>query len=281
MMVERKVLGKGLDALIPKKPDMVAAKDFIYVSLDKVKAGAYQPRQEIDERELKELSQSIKEKGVIQPIVIRKSGIEDYEIVAGGRRYQAAKLLGLREIPAIIKELDDKDTLIFAIVENLQRKDLNPIEEADAFMRLMEEFDFSQDDIARFVGKDKTTIVNTLRLLKLPNQIKLAVKKGILSRSQARTILGAQSIQEQEKIFDEIVNEKLSVREIERRVKKVSRKKNSIDTFTLEAEEGLQKALGTKVRIFNKRNNRGRIVIEYYNLEDLDRIMKKISGSVK
>lgn len=280
-MVERKVLGKGLDALIPKKPDMVAAKDFIYVSLDKVKAGAYQPRQEIDERELKELSQSIKEKGVIQPIVIRKSGIEDYEIVAGGRRYQAAKLLGLREIPAIIKELDDKDTLIFAIVENLQRKDLNPIEEADAFMRLMEEFDFSQDDIARFVGKDKTTIVNTLRLLKLPNQIKLAVKKGILSRSQARTILGAQSIQEQEKIFDEIVNEKLSVREIERRVKKVSRKKNSIDTFTLEAEEGLQKALGTKVRIFNKRNNRGRIVIEYYNLEDLDRIMKKISGSVK
>lgn len=276
-MAERKVLGKGLDALIPKKPNIVMAKDFIYLALDKVKTGVYQPRQEMDEKELRELAQSIKEKGFIQPIVVRKSGVDDYEIVAGGRRYQAAKLLGFNELPAIIKELDDKDALIFAIVENLQRKDLNPIEEAEAFMRLIEEFDFSQEDIARFVGKDKTTIVNTMRLLKLPAEIKQAVKKGIISRSQARTILGADSLQQQNKLFDEILKEKLSVREIERRVKKVSPKKSSIDPFTLEVEEKLQKSLGTKVRIFNRKNNRGKIVIEYYNLEDLERIIKKIS----
>jgi ParB family chromosome partitioning protein len=275
-MIERKVLGKGLEALIPKKITPLLPKEFTYLSLNKIKASQYQPRQEIGEKELAELSQSIREKGIIQPIVVRRIGDDSYEIVAGGRRFQAAKSLGLKEIPTIIRDLDDKDALIFAVIENLQRKDLNAVEEAEAFKRLIEEFEFSQEDVARFVGKDKTTIVNTLRLLKLPADIKEALRKGLISRSQARTILSIEERTEQEKLFHEILKDRLSVREVEKRAKRVSSKKRTIDPFVLEVEEKLQKILGTKVRIFNKRHNRGRIVIEYYTLQDLDRIIRRL-----
>ncbi|MDP2923264.1 MAG: ParB/RepB/Spo0J family partition protein [Candidatus Omnitrophota bacterium] len=275
--MERKVLGKGLDALIPKKPITILPKEFTYLPLHKIRPGRYQPRQEIEAGELEELTQSIKEKGLIQPIVVRKAGEDNYEIIVGGRRFQAAKSLGLNEIPTIIKDLDDKDTLVFAIIENLQRKDLNPMEEAEAFRRLIDEFEFTQDDIARFVSKDKTTVVNTLRLLKLPQKIKEALGKGLITRSQARTILGAESEEDQERLFREILKGGLSVRDIEKKVRGVSKRKRNSDPFVLEVEDKLQKALGTKVRIFNRRNNRGRIVIEYYTLEDLERVIKRLS----
>jgi ParB family chromosome partitioning protein len=273
--MERKVLGKGLDALIPKKITPSFAKEFTYLPLEKIKPARYQPRQEIEEKELEELSRSIKEKGIIQPIVVRKLEEGFFEVVAGGRRYQAAKSLGLKEIPTIVKELDDKDAFVFAIIENLQRKDLNPIEEAEAFLRLMDEFEFTQEEIANLIGKDKTTIANALRLLKLSPNIKEALRKGLISRTQARTILAAEESQ-QEKLFHQILKEGLSVREIEKRAKRFSKKKRKIDPFILEAEECLQKSLGTKVRIFNRRNHRGRVVIEYYSLEDLERIMEKL-----
>lgn len=277
-MLEKKVvLGKGLEALIPKKPVAGLSKEFTYLPLDKISPGKYQPRQDIDEEELKELSQSIKEKGVIQPIVVRRVGLDNYEIVAGGRRFHAAKLLGIKEIPTMIKELEDKDALIFAIIENLQRKDLNPIEEAEALMRLVEEFEFTQDEIAKFVGKDKTTIANTLRLLKLPALIKDALRKGIINRSQARTILALEQKEDQERLFHEIMQNKLSVREMEQRVKRVVRRTKTVDPFIVEAEDRLQKLLGTRVRIFNRRNNRGRIMIEYYTLKDLERLMKRFA----
>jgi ParB family chromosome partitioning protein len=275
--MERKVLGKGLDALIPKKPITVLPKEFTYLPLHKIRPGRYQPRQEIEPTELEELSQSIKEKGIIQPIVVRKIGEESYEIVAGGRRYQAAKSLGLNEIPTVIKELDDRDTLVYAIIENLQRKDLNPLEEAEAFRRLIDEFEFIQDDIARFVGKDKTTIANTLRLLKLPIKIKEALGRGLITRSQARTILSAENEEDQERLFREILKGGLSVRDIEKKVRTVSKRKRTSDPFVLEVEERLQKALGTRVRIFNKRNNRGRIIIDYYTLQDLERLIKRLA----
>lgn len=278
--MEKKVLGKGLDALIPKKISQdIYAKEFTYLPLSKIKPGKYQPRQEVDEAELMELSRSIKEKGVIQPIIVRKSGGDTYEIVAGGRRFQAAKSLGLNELPTIIRDLDDKDTFIFAITENLQRKDLNPIEEAEAFKRLIEEFEFTYDDIAKFVAKDKTTIVNALRLFKLPKEILEAVRKGIISRSQARTILALDNEDDQRRIFNDILREGLPVREIEKRVQRSSKKKKPADPFVLEVEDRLQKSLGTKVRVFNKRNNRGKIVIEYYSLEDLERIIKRTTAS--
>jgi ParB family chromosome partitioning protein len=186
--------------------------------------------------------------------------------------------LGLNEIPTIIRELDDKDTFIFAITENLQRKDLNAIEEAEAFMRLIDEFEFTHDDIARFVGKDKTTVVNSLRLFKLPKEIKDALRKGLISRSQARTILALEREEDQQRLFHEILKGGLSVREIERKVQRVSKKKKSSDPFVLEVEDRLQKALGTKVRIFNKKNNRGKVVVEYFTLEDLERIIKRIAN---
>jgi len=274
-MIDRRVLGKGLDALIPQRV-ATAPKEYTQLALNKIKPGRYQPRQEIGDSELQELMQSIKEKGIVQPIIVRRIDTDEYEIVAGGRRFQAAKSLGLNEIPTIIKELDDRDTLIFAIVENLQRKDLNPIEEADAFARLMSEFKFTLDDVAKFLGKDKTTVANTLRLLRLPQSIKDALMKGIISRSQARTILAVDKAEEQERIFHDILNEKLTVREIEKRVKKASGKKSHLDPFVVEVEEKLQKILGTKVRIFNKRNNRGKIVIEYFTLDDLQRILAKL-----
>lgn len=275
--MERRVLGKGLDALIPKKPVTVLPKEFTYLPLYKIRTGKYQPRQDMESKELEELTQSIREKGFIQPIVVRKVGAESYEIVAGGRRYQAAKSLGLNEIPTIIKDLDDKDALIFAIIENLQRQDLNPMEEAEAFRRLIDEFEFTQDNIARFIGKDKTTVANTLRLLKLPPRIKEALGKGLITRSQARTILSVDNPEAQERLFHEILKGGLSVREIESKARVVSKRKRNTDPFVLEVEEKLQKALGTKVRVFNRRNNRGRIVVDYYTLEDLERVIKRLA----
>jgi len=274
--MERKVLGRGLDALIPKKTAAMLPKEFTHLPLNKIKAAKHQPRQEVSEKELGELTRSIKEKGFIQPIVVREINGGTYEVVAGERRYQAAKSLGLKEIPTIVKELDDKDAFILAIVENLQRQDLNPIEEAQAFKRLIEEFEFSLDDIAKFVSKDKTTVVNTLRLLRLPDKIKEALRKGIITRTQARTILGVEKLQAQEKLFHQILQEGLSVREIEKKARLVSKKRKTSDPFIVEVEERLQKLLGTKVKVFNKRNNRGRIVVEYYTLEDLERIIKRL-----
>lgn len=274
--MEKKVLGKGLDVLIPKKAISEIAKDFVHLPINKISPGRYQPRKEMDVKELGELANSIKEKGLIQPIVVRRKGEDSYEIVAGGRRYQAAKSLGLNEIPTIIKELDDKNTLIYAIVENLQRQDLNPIDEAESFQQLIGQFGFTLEDIARVVGKDKTTIANTLRLQRLLPDIKEAVRKGIITRSQARTILGMETEEEQRRLFREILKDGLSVREIETRVQRASKKRKNIDPFVLEVEEKLQKTLGTKVRVFHKRNNRGRIVIEYYGLEDLERIIKRL-----
>lgn len=275
--MERKVLGRGLDALIPKKSAAMLPREFTHLALDRIRPAKNQPRQEVSGKELAELAQSIKEKGFIQPIVVREAEAGGYEVVAGERRYQAAKSLGLKEIPTIIKELNDKDAFVLAIVENLQRQDLNPIEEAQAFKRLIEEFEFSLEDIAQFVSKDKTTVVNTLRLLKLPDMIREALQKGIITRTQARTILGVEKLQAQEKLFHQILKEGLSVREIEKKVRLVSRKRKKIDPFIGEVEEKLQQLLGTKVKVFNKKNNRGRIVVEYYTLEDLERIIKRLA----
>ena len=274
--MERKVLGKGLEALIPKKTEAMLPKEFTYLPIAKVKPAVHQPRQEISGKELNELANSIKEKGFIQPIVVRKIGSDEYEVVAGERRYQAAKLLGLKELPTMIKQLNEKEAFVLAIIENLQRKDLNPIEEANAFKHLIDEFDFSLEDAARFVSKDKTTVANTLRLLKLPEKIKQALKEGLLSRTQARTILGVEKIQDQENLFHQILKDGLSVREIEVKARRVSSRKRVGDPFLVKEEESLQKSLGTKVRIFNKKNNQGRIVIEYYSLQDLERITKRV-----
>lgn len=274
--MEKKVLGRGLDALIPKKNTVMSTQEFVYLPLAKIKPARRQPRQEVEGSELGELTQSIKEKGVIQPIVARKIEGGSYEIVAGERRYRAAKSLRLKEIPTIIKTIDSREAFVLAIIENLQRTDLNPLEEAGAFQRLIEEFGFSLENVAQFTGKNKTTIVNALRLLKLPEKIKSALRQGRITRTQARVIVGVENPKEQEDLFRQILNGKLSLRDIEKKARLVSRKKRKEDAFALEVEEGLQKILGTKVKVFSRRNNRGKVVIEYYGLTDLERIIKII-----
>lgn len=276
--MEKRGLGKGLDALIPKRVEtIVEDKEFTYLPLTKIEPGKYQPRQELDQTELAELTRSIKEKGVIQPIIVRKRQDNNYEIVAGHRRFFAAKALGLNEIPTVIKQLEDKDAFIFAIVENLQRQDLNPIEEAQAFSRLMQEFEYTLDQLANFLGKDKTTISNALRLLKLPPQIREALRKGLINRGQARTILAVNNQAQQLDLFQEILSSGMSVREIEQQVKKISPfRKKAQDPFVLEVEVKLQQLLGTKVKISHKRDNKGKIVIEYFSLNDLERIMARL-----
>ncbi|MBD3264729.1 MAG: ParB/RepB/Spo0J family partition protein [Candidatus Omnitrophica bacterium] len=273
--MERRVLGKGLEALIPKKTTSATPKEFVYLPIEKIKPARYQPRQAIDKGELEELARSIKEKGFIQPIVVRRTESDYYEIVAGGRRYEASKSLGLKEIPTIIKDLSNQDAFVLAILENLQRKDLNPIEEATAFKRLMEEFSFSLEDLARFLSKDKTTISNSLRLLNLPDKVKKALEAGEISRTQARAILSVDKLRDQEKLFRKILKEKLSVREIEKKARLIARKKPRVDPFISELEDRLQKLLGTKVVISNKKNNRGKITIEYYSLDDLERVISR------
>jgi ParB family chromosome partitioning protein len=276
--MDRRVLGKGLDALIPKRPLEELKKEFVYLPLEKVKEGKHQPRKELNPHELRELTQSIKEKGLIQPIVVRKLEDQTYEIVAGARRFQAAKSLGLKEIPTLIKDLNDKDSFILAITENLQRKDLNPLEEAMAFKKLMDEFEFTLEEVGKFLGKDKSSVANTLRLLKLPADIQDALRRNIITRTQARTILSVVDQEQQRKLFHKMLQEGLSVRELERRVRKISPKKRKRgDPFVLDMEERLQKLLGTKVRIVNKKNNSGKIIIEYYSAQDFNRITKKIS----
>ncbi len=273
--MEKKALGKGLDALIPKKVDR-GEKNFLHLSLDEITPSPYQPRKKIDPRELDELSRSIKEKGIVQPIVVRKVG-QKYEIVAGHRRVEASKSLGIKELPTVVRELNDRDAFTLALVENLQRKDLNPIEEAYAFKRLNEEFQLTYEEVAQFVGKDKTSVANTLRLLKLPDEIKDALRRGLITRTQARTILGLGTEAEQKKMLYTILHEHLSVREIEEKVRKASgRKRKDSDPFIADMEEGLTRRLGTKVKIRNKKNNSGKIIIEYYNLNDLERITKKL-----
>lgn len=271
--MQRRVLGKGLDALIPKKNIEVEAQEYIQLALERITPAKNQPRQRMSKAELEELAASIKEKGLIQPIVVRKSEGVMFQIVAGERRYHACKYLGLKEIQVIIKDLSDQEAFTWAIVENLQRKDLNPIEEAEAFRKLLEEFNFSLEQIAKFVSKDKTTVANSLRLLKLPERILQALREGLINRSQARSILAIERLIDQEKLFKQILKGGLSVRDIEKKARLVSRRKKKADPFIAEVEGKLSKSLGTKIKIFNKKNNSGRILIEYYTLKDLERII--------
>jgi ParB family chromosome partitioning protein len=281
MIQPRRGLGKGLEALIPKKiiSEVQGGKEKLFeIPLGQIKTNPYQPRHEMDQGELRELSNSIKENGFIQPLLVRTIREGEYELVAGGRRLEAAQMLGLATVPAMVKEVSDKESFVLAIVENLQRKDLNAIEEAEAFKRLMEEFAMNLDDIARFVGKDKTTVANGLRLLKLPVEIRRALQKGLISRSQARTILGLPTDIEQVKLFHEILSGPMTVREIEARAKaaKVAAGTKKTDPFVADLEQRLQTKLGTKVRVYNNKNNRGKIIIEYYNLDDMERITRRL-----
>ena len=277
--MDNKVLGKGLSALIPEKSDQSSVDNVSYVKTNLIKDNHLQPRTYYDEQKFADLVASIKEKGVLQPILVRKSGAE-YEVIAGERRLKAARSLNLESIPVVIKTATDREALVLALIENIQREELNAIEEAQGFRKLIEEFNFSQEDVAKSVGKDRSTISNLLRLLKLPEDIQKAIFTGKLSTGHARALLAVEDKKIQQKIFNDVIAKGLSVREVERLVKKISEAPSSVGTKKPEAknqdaaslEEDLQRTLGTKVRVL-ARNKKGKIVIEYYSLEDLDRII--------
>lgn len=272
-------LGKGLEALIPTEK---ADRTFMLVGIDEIVPSSLQPRKSFNEASLEELSNSIKEKGIIQPLVLRKT-TGGYEIVAGERRWRAAQRAGLKQVPAIIKDLDTRDALELALVENLQREDLNPIEEATAYEQLINDFGLTHDEISERIGKDRSTITNQLRLLKLPEEAKQALVDGEITAGHARTLLSLGSHQQIKKVLDAIKREKLSVRKTEQLVKRLSRKGTSkesrqvLSPYIDHLSEELKKILGTQVRIVD-RGGRGRIEIEYYSQDELGRLIETLIG---
>jgi ParB family chromosome partitioning protein len=288
--MEKKVLGKGLSALISNKPSEVDINEEIssleinshgnvaYVKTISILENRFQPRQNYDESKLEELKASIKEKGVLQPILVRKHG-NDYEVVAGERRLRAAKAIGLKEVPVIIKNVTDREALVLALVENIQREELNAIEEALGFKRLMEEFQFTQEAVAEAIGKDRSTVTNLLRLLRLPEEIQKQVADAKISMGHARALLSLEDAAIQKKMARVIIDQGLSVRQVEDLVKKAHQGHNIIKAAAKPKnrdieilEEELRKILGTKVFIKDKKG-KGKLIVEYYTLDDLDRIL--------
>ena len=287
--MERKALGKGLSALIPEitvDNSMHKKEEILYVQVEQIKANPFQPREDFDQQNIEELAQSIREKGVIQPLLVRRKG-DNYELIAGERRLRASKSLGLKEIPVIVRDVSDQDSLELALIENIQREELNPIEEAHAYQHLMDKFQVTQEKISEVLGKSRVSITNTLRLLKLPHEIQGEMKKGRISFAHGRALLEIEDLNYQRKVAQDIIAKGLSVRELENLIKSVRPKsiKRSIGQGQREPlvailEEQLQHALATKVRI-SKRKKRGHINIEFYSPEDLQRIVNVIKGGKK
>ncbi len=279
----KKALGKGLAALIPEVGP-VKEENVIEAKLSSIRPNRFQPREEFDPQKLKELVSSIREKGVIQPVLARvvEGG---YELITGERRLRAAKRLGLEKIPLIVREVSDTEMLELALIENLQREDLNPMEEAYAYRRVIKEFKIKQEDLAREIGKDQATVANTLRLLKLPKEVQGEISKGNLSRGHGLAILSLENRALQIKAVKKVKRNGLSVRETEDLVNKLKGKvvlppKKVIPRppEILAVEEELNKALGTKVRIKPVSEEKGRIEIEYYSSEQLEGILEKLRG---
>ena len=282
----RRALGRGLGALIPEKVlEKPAAKEgvsgIINLKLEQILPNRYQPREEFDTQALQELAASIKEKGFIQPVIVRPASGGKYELIVGERRLRAANLLHYNEIPAIVKEANDEESLELALIENIQREGLNPIEEAQAYQKLIDRFNFTQEKIAQVVGKARTSVNNTLRILKLPQKIQESIRKNLLSFSHARALLEIENEKELLALAEKIIASELSVRELENILKhkrKEKSKKPKIATVYKQPhisaiEEELQHILGTKVRIIQAKK-RGRIEIDFYSPEDLERVVE-------
>ncbi len=283
--MKRKALGKGLAALLPKEPAEQAGESLLQVELQRIDPNPEQPRQSVDEQKLAELAQSLKEQGVVQPLVVRKEGSR-FQIIAGERRWRAAKLAGLVRIPVIVREADDNLVLELALVENIQREELNPMEEAVAYRRLVSEFGYSQEQVATRVGKDRSTVANLLRLLRLPTEVRSFIAESRLSPGHARPLLALSSLEKQVEIAKLVVERKLSVREVERMVNVTNSeslegvKKIRTDPNTRDAERRLQEVLGTRVRIKRKGKSRGHVEIGFHSEEELQHIYETIHFGV-
>ncbi|MFH0739060.1 MAG: ParB/RepB/Spo0J family partition protein [Candidatus Omnitrophota bacterium] len=282
--MERKALGKGISALIPERVTEAHQEKIIYAPLEQVRPNPLQPREDFDSQGMEDLIQSIKEKGIIQPVLVRRQG-DYYELIAGERRLRAAKSLNLKEIPVIIKEAKDRDSLELSLIENIQRQKLNPIEEARAFQYLIDKFELTQEKLSEVLGKARSSVANTLRLLMLPKEIQDEIKKGRISFAHGRVLLEIEDVNLQRRLTQEIISQGLSVRELEnlvkaRRPKGAKRNmKASLprEPYIAVLEEELQHILATKIRI-SKQKKRGHIMIEFYSPQDLERIANRIKG---
>ena len=284
-MSEKRRLGKGLGALIPDAFDTDSDVEKSEIALEKIRPNPYQPRENFDQEKLEELAQSIREHGVLQAIVVCPTGSDaDYYLVAGERRCRAAKLAGLKSIPAIVRSYDNKAMLEIALIENLQREDLNPVEEATAYRQLMKDYSYTQEDLAQRLGKSRPAIANSVRLLSLPKKILDLIARGKLTAGQARPLLAITDQLKQEEFAQKIVEEGLTARDAEKLSDRTEKKNRTSmenkrvaaeDPLTLELQLQIQRRLGTKVRIKPAKSG-GTIEIHYYGEEDLERLIAKL-----
>lgn len=290
MAVKRTGLGKGLDSMIPPKATNKAEKEkvkenVVYKSgetvlkINEVEPNKKQPRKFFNEEALQELSESIRQHGIVQPLVVAKK--EDYyEIIAGERRWRAAKLAGLKEVPAVIKDYSPQEIMEVALIENIQREDLNPVEEARAYQNLIKEYNLKQEELAKRVSKSRSAITNSLRLLKLSDEVLDLLMEEAISSGHARALLSLEDPEQQLIVAEKIVKDKLSVRDIEKMVKSINHPVKKIPKKELEndfvyqnIEEQLKQKIGTKVKINRKSENKGKIEIEYYSQDELEKII--------
>jgi len=275
---KKKGLGKGLGALFPDADLLARTGDqFFYCGIEELTPNPYQPRQNVRDKAFKELVDSVRERGILQPLLVRSTE-GGYQLIAGERRWRAAQLAGLQRVPVIIKESAEPESFELALIENIQRKDLNPIEEGEAYRRLHQEFQLSQEKIAKKIGKDRSTVANLIRLLKLPGKIRNDIVDGVLSMGHARALLALPAADAQLRARNTIVKRSLSVRETEKLIQALLKKKKKVKAATpLDSHERaiidrLIRHFGTKVNIA-RRGKRGKIEIEFYSDEDLQRIL--------
>jgi ParB family chromosome partitioning protein len=277
--MEKRALGKGLGALLPETaPSPVPGGDIQDIQLSQIFPNRFQPRTEFSEVELLELAASIKQNGLLQPVLVRRKGDGFYELIAGERRYRASKLAGLTAVPAIIRNSSDQESMELALIENLQRKDLNPMEAGRAYHRLVNEFSFTQDLVAQRVGKDRSSVANLMRLVNLPLEIQALVESGALSTGHAKVVLGLPSPEAQTALARRIVQEQLSVRQAEllavEELKSIKPRRGlRRSRSTSDLEERLQKRLGTRVTLTTGRRG-GKVVLHYFSPAELDRLLE-------
>lgn len=280
MALQKRGLGRGLDALLGDVSVKEDKQQLQTLPIEYMQRGKYQPRKDIDPEKLQELADSIKAQGVIQPVVVRKIDLEKYEIIAGERRWRAAQIAGLQQLPVVIKNIDDRAAMAVALIENIQREDLNPLEEAEALKRLLDEFAMTHQQVADAVGKSRATVTNLLRLMDLHPDVKKLLLNRQLEMGHARALLSLDG-QRQVAIANKIVKDGLTVRDAERLVKEAQTepkmaKPRIIDKDTLRLQEELTAKLGAKVSIDHKENGTGKLVISYSSLEELDGILGQI-----
>ena len=284
-MGKKLALGKGLSALIPDESFNTDNKNStLSISINKIKSDKDQPRKSFDSEKIAELTESIKTHGIIQPLILRKIDNDQYIIVAGERRWRAAKIAGLKEVPAIIMDLTESEILEISLIENIQRQDLNPIEEAIAYKKLIDDFKMTHEELSKRIGKSRTSITNTMRLMNLDDRVQQYIIEGVISEGHGRALLGIKDFEIQYELAQQVIDEKLSVRELEKIIRRIiepnnrntNSSKQELNPYYKEIKNQLQNYFGTKVNISNK-NNKGKIEIEYYSEDDLQRILDIIN----